>query len=80
MTTISLQLKDETRDFLYSQIEHGKAPSIEGLIEDAIANYRANLKKEEQLYADVMEAQAEVRSGNILRGNFRDLLKIYQNE
>lgn len=81
MTTIALNLKDEIRDFLYSQVEYGNTPSIEGFIEDAIASYRANLKRQEdQLCADVLEAEAEVRSGNILRGNFRDLLKNYQNE
>ena len=81
MTTIALNLKDEIIDFLYSQVEYGNTPSVEGFLEDAVAKYKADLTiRKDQFYQDVMEAEAEVRSGNILRGNFRDLLKNYQNE
>lgn len=76
MTTIALNLKDDIRDFLHTQIEYGYTSSIESFLEDAVGKYKADItKQEEQLYNDVTEAEAEVRSGNILRGNFRDLLK-----
>ncbi len=81
MTTIALNLKDDIRDFLYTQIEYGNTPSVEGFLEDAVAKYKADLTiRKDQFYQDVMEAEAEVKAGRYYTGNFRDVLKQFKED
>ncbi len=46
-----------------------------------MTNYRADLKRrDEQLYKDVMEAEADVKAGRYYTGNFRDVLKQFKED
>ena len=81
MTTIALNLKDEIRDFLYTQIEYGNTPSVEGFLEDAVAKYKADLaRREEQLYEDVLEAEEDYRAGRYYTGNLVEVLKKFKED
>ena len=81
MTTIALNLKDDVRDFLNSQIEYGNWPSVEGFLEDAVRKYKVDLaKREEQLYKDILEAEADYKAGRYYTGDLMEALKKFEED
>ncbi len=71
MSTISVPLTPELENFINMQITLGQADSKAGLIRRAIAKY-----EEDYYYNQVIQAQEEMRSGKIIRGDLKTLLEL----
>lgn len=70
MTTLSIPVSESMEQFIKAQVKHGFASNKADVVRRAILRMQ-----EEEAIASVLRAQEEVKSGKILKGDLRELMK-----
>ena len=68
MTTLSVPLNAELTDFIDSVITENKAETKAGVVRMALQWFQ-----EHMIMQEVLQAEQDLKEGNILRGNLSDL-------
>jgi len=69
MTTLSIPLNDDLIDFVDSLVEDHEAETKAGAVRKALHWYR-----EHMLMQDILEAEEDLKNGNVLKGDLKDLV------
>lgn len=70
MSTLSIPLPAHLEAFVENMVRRGVAANKAEVVRQALVNY-----SEEQAIATVLRAEQEMKTGKILRGNLRKILK-----
>ncbi len=73
MSTLSVPLPAFLEEYIQNEVKSGNYSNKAEVVRNALIRM-----KEEQAINDILEAQQEVRSGKVLRGDLRELAKKFK--